>query len=81
MWLAHDKDRGTVGCGATMGLPAPILDPTGPTVAVQVLESAELLAHWERLDQFEGTGLPTRRPPVITADGTVPPSIYVLAPD
>jgi gamma-glutamylcyclotransferase (GGCT)/AIG2-like uncharacterized protein YtfP len=62
-----------------MGFPALILDPTGPTVEVQVLESAELPGHWERLDEFEGTGYQRVAAPVITADGTVPASIYVPA--
>ena len=67
------------GWGATMGFPALVLDPTGPEVVVQVLESAELPLHWERLDEFEGSGYQRLAAPVRTADGPVPASIYVLA--
>ena len=67
------------GWGATMGFPALVLDPTGPEIEVQVLESAELPEHWERLDEFEGSGYQRLVAPVMTADGSVPASIYVLA--
>ena len=67
------------GWGATMGFPALVLDPTGPEVEVQVLESAELPEHWERLDEFEGSGYQRVTALVMTADGPVHASIYVLA--
>ena len=67
------------GWGATMGFPALVLDPTGPEVEVQVLESAELPEHWERLDEFEGSGYQRLAALVMTSDGPVPASIYVLA--
>lgn len=63
-----------------MGFPALVLDPTSPEVEVQVLESAELPQHWERLDQFEGSGHQRVDTPIMTADGPVRASIYVLAP-
>ena len=44
------------GWGAALGYPALILDPEGAAVPVQVLESADLLAQWSRLDAFEGAG-------------------------
>ena len=67
------------GWGATMGFPALVLDPTGPEVEVQVLESAELPEHWERLDEFEGSGYQRVAALVMTADEPVHASIYVLA--
>jgi hypothetical protein len=48
--------RWVAGWGATMGFPALVLDPDGPVVEVQVLESAELPQQWGRLDEFEGVG-------------------------
>ena len=44
------------GWGSALGYPAIILEPDGPAVGVQVLESADLPAHWSRLDEFEGPG-------------------------
>lgn len=68
------------GWGATMGFPALVLDPTGPEVEVQVLESAELPRHWDRLDEFEGSGYQRVVALVTTRDqGSVSASIYVLA--
>lgn len=42
------------GWGAHEGYPGLTLDPTGPKVAVQILESLDLPDHWKRLDAFEG---------------------------
>lgn len=67
------------GWGAALGYPGLVLDPEGPTIEVQVFESGDLPAHWERLDEFEGPGY--RRVPV-TVDLAPAPriaSIYVLA--
>jgi gamma-glutamylcyclotransferase (GGCT)/AIG2-like uncharacterized protein YtfP len=44
------------GWGASLGFPAMILDPHGSAVHVHVFESADLPAHWSRLDDFEGPG-------------------------
>jgi len=63
-----------------MGFPALVLDPTGPEIEVQVLESAELPEHWERLDEFEGSGYQRVAAFVMTSDdGPVHALIYVLA--
>lgn len=67
------------GWGAALGFPALVLDPTGPWVEVQILQSEELPQHWDRLDLFEGDGY---RRVVTTADteqGPVETYIYVLA--
>jgi gamma-glutamylcyclotransferase (GGCT)/AIG2-like uncharacterized protein YtfP len=62
-----------------MGYPALVLDPAGPTVAVQVFTSSDLPDHWDRLDAFEGAGYRRVAITVQTHVGTVRSSIYVLA--
>jgi gamma-glutamylcyclotransferase (GGCT)/AIG2-like uncharacterized protein YtfP len=66
------------GWGAALGYPALVLDPDGPEVDVQVLESADLPAHWARLDDFEGPGYQRVVTTVRTATGEMVASIYVL---
>lgn len=65
------------GWGAALGYPALLLEPDGPPVDVEVLESADLPAHWTRLDDFEGTGYERVLTRVQTADGEVEAYIYV----
>lgn len=68
--------RGNVlndGWGAALGYPGLILDEHGPDVQVpdvqaKVLESADLPAHWPRLDAFEGPGYRRVVVPVRTAE-------------
>ena len=67
------------GWGSALGYPALALDPEGPAVGVQVLESADLPAHWSRLDDFEGTGYERVLTSVRTATGEVEAYIYVLS--
>lgn len=67
------------GWGAALGFPGLVLDPTGPHVDVQVFESHDLVAHWPRLDEFEGDGYRRVLAPVFTASGTVDAHVYVLA--
>ena len=67
------------GWGAALGFPGLVLDPAGPRVDVQVFESDDLGAHWERLDAFEGDGYRRVVTEVITAEGAVVAHIYVLA--
>jgi gamma-glutamylcyclotransferase (GGCT)/AIG2-like uncharacterized protein YtfP len=64
------------GWGATLGYPALILDPAGPVVEVQLFESADLPAHWPRLDDFEGPGYKRTAVTVETADGSADAWIY-----
>ena len=74
--------RGSVlddGWGAALGYPGLILDGHGPDVQVKVLESADLPAHWQRLDMFEGPGYRRVVVPVQTAEGPLDACIYVLA--
>jgi gamma-glutamylcyclotransferase (GGCT)/AIG2-like uncharacterized protein YtfP len=69
------------GWGAALGYPALVLAPDGDPVAVHVLESAELPAHWARLDDFEGPGYRRVTVTVRTDDGRVEASLYALADD
>jgi gamma-glutamylcyclotransferase (GGCT)/AIG2-like uncharacterized protein YtfP len=69
------------GWGADLGFPALVLDPGGTAIDVQVLESADLPAHWSRLDQFEGPGYDRVVTTVRTANGDLEASIYVLHAD
>ena len=55
------------------------LDPAGSEVAVQVFASADLPAHWARLDAFEGPGYRRVAVEVATAAGPVTAQIYVAA--
>lgn len=84
--MAGEWSEGTVhgrlvqeGWGAAHGSPGIMLDPAGDPVPVHLFTSADLPAHWARLDAFEGPGY--RRTPVTvqTADGPVIASIYALA--
>ena len=68
------------GWGATFGYPAIVLDANGPTVDIQLFESPDLPSHWDRLDEFEGSGYERAAVAVNTAGGEVPAFIYTLAP-
>jgi gamma-glutamylcyclotransferase (GGCT)/AIG2-like uncharacterized protein YtfP len=67
------------GWGADLGFPAIVLDPTGPEVSVDVLESEQLSEHLERLDDFEGPAYARVLTEVATSSGKVEAFIYVLA--
>jgi gamma-glutamylcyclotransferase (GGCT)/AIG2-like uncharacterized protein YtfP len=69
------------GWGAVDGYPGIVLDDSGPEVAVHVFASRDLPAHWQRLDEFEGSGY--RRVPVsVSGDtGEVTAYVYTLADD
>src|SRR5215831_9217257 len=78
--------RGTVqgkrveaGWGAAIGFPGLILDPTAPSVEVDLFESSELPDHWSRLDEFEGPGYQRVATQVRTEEGELTAYIYVLA--
>jgi gamma-glutamylcyclotransferase (GGCT)/AIG2-like uncharacterized protein YtfP len=84
--LAGKWQRGTVKgklfsseWGAALGFPGLILDPLGPSVDVDLFESAELPEHWARLDEFEGTGYQRVVTTVRTEEGERSAWIYVLA--
>ena len=66
------------GWGATYGFPGIRLDPDGDDVEVQVLESADLPDHWERLDAFEGEEYARVRVDVDTGNGVLKAQIYVV---
>lgn len=66
--------------GPAAGYLGLVLDADGAVVQGQVFTSAELPAHWERLDAFEGAGY--ARVPVCATleDGsTVDACVYVLS--
>jgi gamma-glutamylcyclotransferase (GGCT)/AIG2-like uncharacterized protein YtfP len=67
-----------LGWGAALGFPAIVLDPDGPEVTVQVLESAALPDHWDRLDRFEGPAYRRTVATVTTSGGPLPAQIYAL---
>lgn len=86
--LSGKWQRGTVkgklifsGSGFSSGFPGLILDPLGPTVEVDLFESAELPEHWARLDEFEGSGYRRVVTTVSTKEGKRSACIYVLADD
>ncbi|MEM6492576.1 MAG: gamma-glutamylcyclotransferase [Pseudomonadota bacterium] len=67
------------GWGAAAGYPGLRLDADADEVAVMLFESAELPAHWARLDAFEGADYRRAITTVRLTDGAVEASIYVLA--
>ena len=83
--------RGTFhasGTDAATGYPGIVLAGTAPAhattdVPAQVLVSADLPDHWDRLDAFEGAGY--RRVPAVVAleddDAVRPAFVYELVPD
>jgi gamma-glutamylcyclotransferase (GGCT)/AIG2-like uncharacterized protein YtfP len=79
-WLKGHVDGMLVdaGWGASLGYPALVLDPAGPAIGVDVFESVDLPAHWERLDTFEGPGYERVVTTVHMPTGDVDASIYVL---
>jgi gamma-glutamylcyclotransferase (GGCT)/AIG2-like uncharacterized protein YtfP len=79
-WLNGHVDGMLVdaGWGASLGYPALVLDPAGSAIGVDVFESVDLPAHWERLDAFEGPGYERVVTTVHTSTGDVDASIYVL---
>ena len=69
------------GWGSALGYPGLRLDPAGPDVAVQVFTSADLPAHWARLDAFEGEAYQRVIVGVATANGPIEAWIYALRPE
>lgn len=67
------------GWGAALGYPGLILKDNGDAIAVQVLESHDLTANWERLDAFEGAGYRRVRTWVDVGEERLEAWIYVLA--
>jgi gamma-glutamylcyclotransferase (GGCT)/AIG2-like uncharacterized protein YtfP len=66
------------GWGAAHSCPGIILDPDGQEVDVDVFVSADLPAHWSRLDVFEGDGYRRSTVRILTKDGEIEGSIYEL---
>lgn len=74
-------DLVSAGWGDELGYPALVLKPDGVPHDVQVFESEDLPAHWERLDEFEGPGYQRVISAVETESGPMYASIYVLNQD
>lgn len=72
--------RTNSGWGAAAGYPGLRPDPAGPEVAVQVLTSPDLPAHWARLDAFEGAEYERVAIDVDLGGETVVAQIYALRP-
>lgn len=68
------------GWGSAIGYPALVLDPDAAAVEVQVFESADLPASWDRLDAFEGSAYERVTVSADTAEGPLDAQIYALAP-
>ncbi len=86
--MAGDWRPGTVrgwwvesGWGSAEGYPGLRPDPEGPEVAAQLFTSADLPAHWARLDAFEGEAYERVVVVVETGDGPVEAWIYALLPE
>jgi gamma-glutamylcyclotransferase (GGCT)/AIG2-like uncharacterized protein YtfP len=67
------------GWGAALGYSALVLDEGGEAVEVHLFTSADLPAHWERLDAFEGAEYRRGEVTVDTSDGRVAAWIYLAA--
>ena len=59
------------GWGAAVGYPGIVLDEPGGDVHGFIFSSAELSAHWARLDEFEGDGYERVVTTAELEDGTV----------
>jgi len=71
----HFQDR---GWGSGQGFPGLTPDPSGPEVEVQVFTSADLPAHWARLDAFEGADYARVLVRVDIGGGTALANIYAV---
>lgn len=67
------------GWGAELGFPGLVLDPDGEAIEVDVFESPDLPAHWERLDNFEGDGYRRVKTKVDAPNGEIEAHIYILS--
>ena len=67
-----------MGWGADLGYPAINLDSDGEAVEVFIFESADLPAHWQRLDAFEGDQYKRVTTMAETHAGPVSVCIYAL---
>jgi len=71
--------RGTLvpkGWGTAQGFPGLRLHADGAEVPVQVFTSADLPAHWDRLDRFEGSDYARVEVEVMTAEGPLVAQVY-----
>lgn len=66
------------GWGAEFGFPGLVLDLEGDEIEVDVFQSIDLPAHWDRLDKFEGKEYRRVITKVCTDDGEIDSHIYIL---
>lgn len=59
------------GWGSRKGYPGMTWNPNGQPIPVRVLKSEALVDHWQRLDDFEGSGYRRILVPVDTDDGAL----------
>jgi gamma-glutamylcyclotransferase (GGCT)/AIG2-like uncharacterized protein YtfP len=83
--LAGTWTRGTVsgrlvqqGWGKELGYPGLVLDPAGTEIDVHVFTSTDLRDHWARLDTFEGAEYRRAIAQILTDEGIIAASIYVI---
>ena len=67
------------GWGAKLGFPALELDDEANRIEVDLLQSADLPDHWQRLDAFEGEGYRRVVATIQVDDTSVEAWIYVTA--
>jgi len=67
------------GWGADLGFPGLVVDELGVDVTGMLLRSPQLVAHWGRLDEFEGEGYERVAVPVtLLAGGSCVAYVYAL---
>jgi len=66
------------GWGVHLGFPGLVLDPAGDTIDVQIFDSPDLPAHWDRLDAFESEAYRRVVTGARTEHGEVAVSVYVV---
>ena len=80
LWLTG-RVRGQLyaeGWGADHGCPGMTPDPEGEWIDVHIFESADLPAHWPRLDAFEGSEYQRVELMAEVGGEILPVSIYAL---
>jgi gamma-glutamylcyclotransferase (GGCT)/AIG2-like uncharacterized protein YtfP len=68
----------TVDRGVHKGLIGLVIDEGAEPVPVQIFHSADLPAHWDRLDAFEGELFRRVVATISTDDGTIEASLYKI---
>lgn len=72
--------RTTADWGQWIGYPGFVIDLAGDEIEVDIFQSVELPAHWDRLDAFEGKAYHRVTITALCGDGPLDVSIYTLRP-